>query len=120
MFERKHFSKYQVIVIVIAIETNRDDWMFLILCNKKEISYLHFQKFVSITSKSEFLIQVLQYINGSKIILIISDEYKISLDFCNTFPKIIKRPGKFVLFPKEDIDMKIDNLVNILQPTSIK
>lgn len=89
MFERKHFSKYQeIIVIVIAIETNRDAWiLFLILCNKKEISYLRFQKFVSITSKSEFLIQVLQYINGSKIILIISDEYKISLDFCNTFPK---------------------------------
>jgi len=65
-------------------------------------------KIVSIISKSEFLNLTLWLVNGSKIILIVSDEYKISLDFRDTFSKIIKRPGESVLFPKKDRDIKIN------------
>jgi len=85
---------------------NRNRWLNVTFDKKERFSSI--LKIVSIIFKSEFLNLTLRLVNGSKIILIVSDEYKRSLDFCDTFSKIIKRPGESVLFPKEDRDIKIN------------
>lgn len=51
------------------------------ICYKKKGFPPFFSKMVSLISKSEFSNLISRLIKGSKIILIASDEYKISLDF---------------------------------------